>query len=79
VSGKKWLTLHGRDGCKDSSGWLGGDFCVDGQDVRLWSSAGGRRSTWGLEAKDGAPLELLNKTVTFQVRHMACMWRLTCP
>jgi hypothetical protein len=25
--GRKWITLVGRTGCRDSSGWLGGSFC----------------------------------------------------
>jgi hypothetical protein len=25
--GRKWITLVGRNGCRDTSGWLGGEFC----------------------------------------------------
>jgi hypothetical protein len=25
--GRKWITLIGRNGCRDTSGWLGGEFC----------------------------------------------------
>jgi hypothetical protein len=44
--GRKWITLIGRNGCRDTSGWLGGEFCDDPNRLQFYSIGGSVRTTW---------------------------------
>ncbi|KAL4858652.1 hypothetical protein ACK3TF_001591 [Chlorella vulgaris] len=65
--GRKWITLIGRNGCVDSSGWLGITYCDEPDRATLYSVAGGVRSTFIMKAVKGNPADLLGVPSSFQI------------